>query len=230
MVVVALCIAVTTPGAETPSLPIDAAKAACLTERDTLATIARDETTPCLALWETVATVGPRTLYRARYAAASPESDDDAHRLVTEVLYEGVANTDRVTTLWMLQQDENFYFLKRVTVHKVDSRHVIEVFGCANGTGGCGQDFVRWTPGEPAREIAKGVRATFDHVLPAGYRTLKSPQLDLDTLMIEGYGWRDGKREWKSFAQDVLPCVFHRRRICAPRLRDERRQVGRRAL
>ena len=169
------------------ALSIKAARRLCIGEDASLETIASSSGgSPCLVQWSRLTVAGGRVLYRARYSAQSKTFPNGC--LVSEVLFEG--DKQSVMPVWVEQEEDQMYRMDAVLVHRIGGVHVVEIGGCLNGTGGCGQLFLLWKPHHPMTPISPDLRGTFDARLPRGHSTLKSPFADLDHMTIKGQGWK----------------------------------------
>jgi hypothetical protein len=138
--------------------------------------------------WSTLGSSGERILYRVRYQWPSEVLDGARYQVVTEVLFEGTEGEEELHPLLTLPFDETFEGLAPLRLHRVGSKNIIEAHVCMNGTGGCWQSFHAWVPGA-VRPLENRVRSQVDAWLPEGYRTAKSPLVDLGTLTGEGGAW-----------------------------------------
>lgn len=151
----------------------------------------------CKTEWSILGSHGDTTLYRARYTWPNDEIEDIEglklrnYSFVTEVLFEGKRKGKFVTPIFYTSADEISEFLEPLIFHRVNNIPIIEVRTCLNGTGGCGQEFFSWKPGD-LRKISDQVRQNIDEWLPAEYETWKDPLLNIDDLSGVSGAWRDG--------------------------------------
>jgi hypothetical protein len=163
------------------TLTLTSAQHRCPAEVTTAATFAATRSGDCLERWESLEKVRGVTLWHARYRVKGQPD------VVTEALFES-REVQSVALAWLDQKTSDTFVVERVKLFDVGGSKIIEVFGCLQGTGGCDQKFVLWTPGHGCKEL-EGIRAPFNAALPKGSTTYKSPIADLDRMVVEGNGW-----------------------------------------
>ena len=104
-------------------------------------------------------------------------------------LYESHSGERHRRDVWSEEVDPEISRVERVTLHKIGPSRIVEVFECLNGTGGCYQEFLAWSPGVDCRAVDH-VRDKFNAALPRPLTTLKAPIADLDAMTIRGNGWK----------------------------------------
>lgn len=75
-------------------------------------------------------------------------------------------------------------FLEEVHLRTVESEHFLEVAQCLNGTGGCGQEFHKWSPGE-LRNVTQSITKQIRSHVPYGYQISKGARIDLGAMAGE---------------------------------------------
>jgi hypothetical protein len=180
-----ITLASTANAAQGGWLDVDVAQHRCPDERITAADLIHAKPGRCLERWSRLGTGAGSSLFEARYRTHAYAEV----AVVTEVLFESRAGDSRVRVLWFTQQTSDVYKFGHVALHRVGKWPIVDVPGCLHGTGGCAQELVLWTPGVGCNEI-KDLRARFDAALPEGYSTLKAPHVQLDRMIIQGYGWK----------------------------------------
>ena len=148
----------------------------------------------CTVEWSILGSHGGTTLYRARYSWPNEDIEELKYRnyhFVTEILFEGTRKGKSVTPIFSTTTDETVEFLEPLRFHQVNNISIIEIPTCLNGTGGCGQEFLSWKPGD-LRKMSARIRQDIDKWLPAGYETWKGPSLNIDKLAGFSGAWRNG--------------------------------------
>ena len=145
----------------------------------------------CKMVWRVLAERNGRTLYSARYAWPSRVRSKEPLRVLTEVLYEGVAGSRVVRRLYAIQEDEAHVRLEPLRVLKIGGVPVIESRVCMSDTGECGRELTAWAHDlvEPIEDYTvTDIRSR----LPKGYDLKMNPNLDLAAMSGSGKAWARG--------------------------------------
>lgn len=169
------------------ALTVEQMKNRCPNEGVALESFAQSPAGSCLVTWASLIDSEGVSLYRARYEKPS-DLMPEKYRLVTEVLCETAKGSHSVRLVWLSQADQGESFIESVQSYRVGKYWLVEIAGCLNGTGGCWQDFILWSPRDHASAVPS-VRPLFDRNLPKGYTTYKAPNVSLAGMTIHGYGW-----------------------------------------
>jgi hypothetical protein len=142
----------------------------------------------CKMTWRVLKERKGLVLYSARYAWPSPTRGAENRRMLTEVLFEGVAGSHVVTTLYAVQEDEALILPAPLRVFELEGKTVIESRVCMTGTTDCGSEFAIWDNGRVAK-IENHAIAELRVQLPKGYVLNATPQIDLASMSGTGAAW-----------------------------------------
>ena len=168
-------------------VPISRARGVCVTGSGLVPRWDGAPHPDCQVSWAELGQLGgERALYEGRYVWASPEFP--AYKVVSVIVYERTNSGEVVTPLLALSQDETHVFLKEVHLRTVGSMHFVEVRQCLNGTGGCWQEFYKWSPGGLSK-VAPSIDEQVRRLVPSGYRINKGARVNLEAMSGEVGLW-----------------------------------------
>lgn len=145
----------------------------------------------CKMIWRVLAERDGRILYSARQAWPSRSRSAAPLRVLTEVLYEGVAGSRVVRRLYAVQEDEAHIHLEPLRLVTIGGAAIIESKVCMTGTDECGRELVAWSGGR-IEPIDDRTVAEIRSRLPKGYNLKINPEIDLASMSGSGKAWKSG--------------------------------------
>lgn len=96
-----------------------------------------------------------------------------------------VSDSSRVVPLWQDATERTFEFIREARLAKHDGAAILDIQYCLNGTGGCFDNLLIGRRGKWDFLRRDSTWSAVYAQLPAGYRTHKSPPIDIEHLTWE---------------------------------------------